>query len=93
MRTWNGIFFAAVRRGDDPCHAIWRADQWREKRMTALRGALQDLTDAIERAYIADDNWERDQCEATGDEKESAHARVVICINKARQLLQGIKSP
>lgn len=27
-KTWNDIFFASVRRGDDPCYAMFLADEY-----------------------------------------------------------------
>lgn len=37
-RTWLDIFFASVRRGDDPCYAMWLADEWQKRKAKAREG-------------------------------------------------------
>lgn len=63
-RTWESIYYAAIRRGDDPAYALYLADRWQERKGKqreatmpdnirtphgALSGAQLDARDALAR--------------------------------------------
>lgn len=80
MKTWNDIFFASCRRGDDPCYAIFLADEYIKRKKNAMN---KDET------ALSHDNARRRAELAEAQADAAALRRAIECMwRDAQQLLK-----
>lgn len=91
-RTWESIYYASVRRGDDPAYALYLADAWKERKERAARRTLPPHDTRPSKRL---DTWERvRRAQKRADARIAAHGRwapqAVRAVNAYRAALQRV---